>query len=266
MTSEANPRSPGGRTPAPELEAEPVFTPGAAGASVSVVIPARNEEAYIEAALASVLGQSFPLERLECVVVDNASADRTAETALAFASRHPQIKVSVVSEPGVGAARAKNRGARAAQGRILLFLDADSRMDGNLIHDVVTTYEEGSPAGCIRIVADSRDRLERGFFDLMELGKILFGIRTQMLYCDRRLFFAIDGFRPELRVAEDLDLMKRAQKYLSRNGGGTVSYIRTSAIATSPRRLRTRPYRLSLVTVFVRWALAFVGIGRRRSY
>ena len=233
---------------------------------VSVVIPARNEEEYIEAALASVAGQRYPLEGLECVVVDNASTDRTSEVATAFAERHPKLRVSVVSESTVGVAAAKNRGASAARGRLLIFLDADSRMDCTLVGDVVAMYRNGSPAGSIRVVADSADWLERGFFDLMELGKVLFGIRTQMMYCDRALFMSLGGFRPDLRVAEDLEFLKRVRRELSRRGNGTVCHIRSSSIATSPRRLRERPWRLSLITLFLRWALAFVGIGRRWEY
>lgn len=234
--------------------------------TVSIVVPARNEEAYVEGALFSVLGQQYPLSRLECIVVDNASHDRTAEVVAAFATRHPGLPVLVVSEPIAGVARAKNRGAAAARGQILLFLDADSRMDLGLVRDVAAAYHAGSPAGSIRVVADSTDLLERGFFELMELGKLLFGIRTQMLFCDRALFEELKGFRPELRVAEDLEFLKRVSKHLDGKGFGTVCHVRSSAIWTSPRRLRERPYRLSLVTTFFRWALAFLGIWRSRRY
>ena len=95
---------------------------------------------------------------------------------------------------------------------------------------------------------------------------MLFGIRTQMLYCDRQLFLELNGFRPELRVAEDLEFLQRVQRHFALNGHEKVCHIRSSAILTSPRRLRKLPYRLSLITVFARWAMAFAGIGRRRWY
>mgnify|MGYP005846913295 CR=1 FL=1 len=233
---------------------------------VSVVIPARDEEAYVESALASVASQRYHLGCLECIVVDNASSDATAQVAVAFANRQPELKVSVVTEPTVGVACAKNLGARVARGRILVFLDADSQMDGDLIKHVVARYRDGSPAGSIRVAADSDDWLERAFFDLMEVGKVLFGIRSQMMYCDRALFLALGGFRPDLRVAEDLEFLRRVKAHLRHDSGGDVCHIRSSLILTSPRRLRTRPFRLGLLTLFVRWALAFVGIGRNRSY
>jgi len=237
--------------------------------TVTVVIPARNEADHIEAALTSVARQHYPLHRLEAVVVDNGSTDGTAELALGFAARHPELRVTVVNEPTAGVSLAKNRGAQVASGSILIFLDADSRMDPDVVRDVVAKYREGSRAGSIRVVADSQNWLERGFFDLMELGQVLFSIRTQMMYCDRALFLSLKGYRPELHLAEDLEFLKRVKASAARaraNGHEPVCHIRSSVISTSPRRLRELPFHLSIVTVFLRWALAFIGVGRRSRY
>lgn len=233
---------------------------------LSVVIPARNEESYVEGALASVAAQRYPLERLECVVVDNGSTDRTTAAAREFAARCPQLSVSVVAEPVPGVGRAKNRGAEAARGEVLIFLDADSRMDPELAGHVAACYRAGNPAGSIRVAADSTHPLERGFFALMEVGKVLFGIRSQMMYCDRELFLSLGGFRPDLHLAEDLELLKRIQERVRETGNGAVCHIRASAIRTSPRRLRDRPYHLGMIPMFARWTLAFLGIGRTRRY
>lgn len=235
-------------------------------ATVTVVIPARNEEKFISSALASVADQNYPLDRVECVVVDNGSTDQTGPVARDFASTHPELAISVMPEPQEGVARAKNRGAQAATGQILLFLDADSRMDPSLLSDVIAHYDAGNPAGSIRIVADSNDALERGFFALMELGKVLFGIRAQMMYCDRKLFHDLGGFRPELRQAEDLEFLRRVRKHLKKSGHGVVCHVRSSAIATSPRRLQGGRLRRNLVTTFVRWTLASMAIGRKWEY
>lgn len=233
---------------------------------VTVVIPAYNEADYLEAALASVAAQDYPMHCLQCVVVDNASTDSTAQVAEAFAARNGQLDLVVVAEPSLGVSRAKNCGACHATGSILVFLDADSRMTEHLVRDIVSRYHQDARAGSIRIVADSRVRMERGFFELMELGPVLFGIRSQMFYCDRALFLALGGFDESLQLAEDLEFLRRAKAYLREKGMGTVCHIRTSFIATSPRRLRTGPLHVGLVSLFARWALAFAGIGRRRSY
>ena len=233
---------------------------------VSVVIPARNEESYIAAALASVAAQDYALDRIECVVVDNGSEDGTGAAARAYAAAHPELDIVVVGEPAAGIGRAKNRGGGAARGRVLIFLDADSRMAPSLVRMVIASHEAGDPAGSIRIVADSTDLLERGFFALMEVGKVLFGVRAQMMYCDRSLFLSLGGFRPELRQAEDLEFLRRVAERLREGGQGRVTHIRRSVIATSPRRLRGGRFRGRLIATFARWLLAFLGIGRKWEY
>lgn len=233
---------------------------------VTVVIPARNEVGCLADALASVVAQDYPIDRIECVVVDNGSTDGTAQVAEAFSAAHQELALRIVAEPRMGVARAKNHGARAATGAILIFLDADSRMAPGLTREVVARHRADAPAGSIRVVADSDEWLERGFFDLMELGAILFGIRSQMFYCDRALFLALGGFNESLQLAEDLEFLKRVKAHLREKETGEVGHIRSTVIYTSPRRLRTRPYHLGAATLFARWALAFAGIGRRRDY
>jgi glycosyltransferase involved in cell wall biosynthesis len=233
---------------------------------ISVVIPARNEERFLRATLASVAAQRYPLDRLECVVVDNGSTDGTGEVAARFAEECPALAVYVVVEPVAGVGRAKNLGASAASGRILIFLDADSRMGPGLARDVADAWERGHPAASIRVAADSSHPVDRGFFALMEFGKIAFGIRSQMMYCDRELFLRLGGFEPSLHLGEDLELLGRIRRYARAHALGTIAHIRSSAIYTSPRRLQTHPYRLGMVLMFARWLLAYVGVARTRRY
>ena len=232
--------------------------------TISIVIPARNEAGFIESALQSVLAQQYPRDALEAIVVDNGSVDGTAAIARGFAARHPDPKVTLVDEPEAGVGRAKNRGAEVAEGMILIFLDADSRMEAGLARAVEWAFLAGSPAGSIRITADSRHPIDRGFFALMEFGKVRFGIRGQMLYCSRDLFQELGGFNPHLRLGEDIDLLRRIRKCL---GGSTrIAHVRVSGIVTSPRRLRRWPLHLGMIPMFARWVGAFLGVGRRREY
>jgi glycosyltransferase involved in cell wall biosynthesis len=233
---------------------------------VTVVIPARNEENFIVRAVASVAAQDYPLESLECIVVDNGSTDRTAGVAARFGHERSELDIKVENEPIPGVGRAKNRGASVARGEILIFMDADSRMDSGLAKDVAAAWKSGHPAGSIRIVADSRHPLDRSFFALMEVGKVLFGIRSQMMYCENALFRDVGGFDPALHLAEDLEFLKRVQTRVREAQTGEVCHVRTSAIRTSPRRLRTLPFHLGMIPMFARWTLAFMGIGRDRRY
>jgi glycosyltransferase involved in cell wall biosynthesis len=235
-------------------------TPRADGVDVSVVIPARNEEALVAGALASVAGQDWPHERLEAIVVANGCSDDTVGAVRSFMNSNGTLPIRLLSVPESGAARAKNAGAAASRGRLLVFLDADSKMTAGLARRVVQAEAGGTTAGSIRMVADSSDPLDRGFFELIEVGKRL-GVQGNMFFCRRSDFERVGGFDPVLNHAEDLDLLNRL-----RSGGIPLGHIADEAIATSPRRLRSLPLRLAMVTTLARWALGHAGIGRSWPY
>ena len=97
----------------------------AAGPTLSVVIPALNEERAIDAILERVLAQRASLaavgiSRLEVIVVDDGSRDRTAERVAA----HPEARL-VQHEVNAGYGAALKTGFSEASGDLLAFLDAD---------------------------------------------------------------------------------------------------------------------------------------------
>lgn len=226
---------------------------------VSFVIPAHDEAELVPRALASVAGQTRR-DVVEAVVVDNASRDATVARVRTFAE-HTDLPVRLVAEARLGVARARNRGAQAARGLFLTFLDADSQAAPDLAEKVLEKVAAGWPAGCIRVTADTSDLVDRAFFALMEVGKHLFGVRAQMFYCDRALFWSHHGFREDLRLAEDLEFLGRLEA-----SRVPVCHVHDTAIATSSRRLHALPLRMAVATTFVRWTLAHRGVGRRWSY
>jgi biofilm PGA synthesis N-glycosyltransferase PgaC len=88
---------------------------------VSVVIPARDEASVLGAKLESVLAQGWPKERLQIVVIDDGSRDRTAEVVRRFASRG--VELVELRQP-LGKAAALNRGVAFTHGEILVLTDA----------------------------------------------------------------------------------------------------------------------------------------------
>ena len=87
---------------------------------VSVVVPACDAERTLDACLDSLLALRYPRERLELIVVDNGSRDRTPALV---AGRSPSVRL--VHEPVRNRARARNAGIRASKGRLVAFTDAD---------------------------------------------------------------------------------------------------------------------------------------------
>src|SRR5439155_26146228 len=84
--------------------------------SHSLVIPAFTEEAYLPATLASVQRAEAGIE---IIVVDNDSSDRTADVAASYGA-------TIVREHEHNVARVRNAGASAANGDVVVFLDADT--------------------------------------------------------------------------------------------------------------------------------------------
>ena len=92
--------------------------------TLSVVIPTWNCAARLLRALRSVAAQTYALERIETLVVDDGSTDDTAEQVAAFAAASP-LAVRYVRQANAGPAAARNHGLRLARGELIAFLDAD---------------------------------------------------------------------------------------------------------------------------------------------
>jgi succinoglycan biosynthesis protein ExoA len=92
--------------------------------SVTVVVPARNEEPFIERCIASILGSDYPGDRLEVVVVDGQSDDRTVEIVRRLADRDSRVRL--IENPRRVTPVAMNLGVGAAHGEVVFFACAHS--------------------------------------------------------------------------------------------------------------------------------------------
>jgi len=113
-------------------------TPADAGAPfLSIVVPARNEERAVAAAVRSLLEQDY--SSFEVIVVDDRSTDRTLEILRGLGS-DPRLKIVSGAEPPegwLGKPHALFEGARAARGELLLFVDADVRYRSDAVSRAV---------------------------------------------------------------------------------------------------------------------------------
>lgn len=230
---------------------------------VSIIIPAYNEEKYLLEALKSVQAQTMDHDHMEIIVVDNASTDETASVYYEFL-RDNCVSSLLVEEPLLSPGRAKNRGAAQAQGELLIFLDADSRMEPCLAEEVYDWYKRGYLMGTIRIKVDSSDRIANLFFDFVHYGKKLVRVAANMGYCEKEFFFSVGGFDPELKHAEDLEFFTRAKQAL-RKTGKPWCVVEGSSISTSTRRMDRLPLKIGYPLTFLEWALGgFLGFQRNK--
>jgi glycosyltransferase involved in cell wall biosynthesis len=105
--------------------------------AISVLIACYNAAAYVEAAIQSVLDQSF--QDFEIVVVDDGSTDETR----AILSRFKDPRVQVISQPNRGASSARNTAFSAANGNFVIYFDADDIMHQDHLRALYQRGQEG---------------------------------------------------------------------------------------------------------------------------
>ncbi|HRI31122.1 MAG: glycosyltransferase [Ignavibacteria bacterium] len=97
--------------------------------SVSIVVPARNEESTLRECIESLIQCDYPKDNLEIIIVNDRSTDKTAEMAHSLASTYSHVKVLHLTEERSGNLRGKpgaiHHAINVAKGDIILMTDAD---------------------------------------------------------------------------------------------------------------------------------------------
>ena len=109
---------------------------------VTAIVPCRNEEAFISECLASIIANDYPKDKLEILVVDGMSEDRTHALAAYFAEAYSFVKV--VDNPNKFMPFAANIGIALAKGEIIMVMGAHARYAPDYIIKCVTHLESCS--------------------------------------------------------------------------------------------------------------------------
>jgi len=113
--------------------------------TVSILVPARNEEKHITKSLESLAGLDYPKDKLEVMVIDNGSTDRTLALAKEFKKRFlGRLKVKTLTVPAAGKGNALNEGIRHASGEIIGVLDADTFVTTDCLERMVPYFKDAS--------------------------------------------------------------------------------------------------------------------------
>ena len=114
---------------------------------ISVIIPTYNRSALLRQTVETFLGQDYPADKWELLLVDNSSTDDTRSVITELASRDERI--SGLSESRKGAHFARNSGALAAKGEILYFTDDDMLAEPNLLSAIIEGFEADSKVASV---------------------------------------------------------------------------------------------------------------------
>jgi len=194
---------------------------------LSIIIPAYNEEEYLPGLLESIKNQDF--DDYEVIVADADSDDNTRKIAEEYGCR-----IVNGGMPAVG----RNRGAAAARGELLLFLDADLVLTDGYLRDAVEEFESEdlgiAITQMIPISTRRRDKILHEFANRFMIlvesikphGAGCYGILTR-----RDLHEKVGGFDESLDFGEDTDYIERIGKI------SKFKVLRKPRVLVSIRRL-----------------------------
>lgn len=114
---------------------------------VSVILPVRNEEAYIARSLGSIFAQDYPANRLEILIVDGMSVDGTREVVRQMMSERGNFLVSIIDNPKLITAAALNIGICNARGEIIIRVDGHCEIESDYIRHCVYHLQKDGVEG-----------------------------------------------------------------------------------------------------------------------
>ena len=127
--------------------------------SVSIIMPAFNEEGLIEESLTSLAAIDYP--DYEIILVDDGSTDGTTNIARQVAAKYPQIHFDIISQSNAGKAWALNTGIIHARGDLIVCVDSDSKLNQQALRIGVEYFK------------DPRVGAVGGFVDIINLNKVI---------------------------------------------------------------------------------------------
>lgn len=204
--------------------------------ALSIVIPALNEAAGIEATLRAL--QPLRARGVELVLADGGSGDGTAALARPW--------VDAVAEALRGRALQMNAGAALARAEVLLFLHADTRLPPLADVLVLQAVATGACWGRFDVRIEGRPWVLRLVAALMNWRSRFTGIATgdQALFVERALFEELGGYADQ-PLMEDIELSRRLRAH------GAPACLR-ERVVTSGRRWEQRG---AWRTIFLMWRL-----------
>jgi succinoglycan biosynthesis protein ExoA len=232
---------------------------------VSVIVPVRNEERYVERCLSHLLEQDYPGDRLEIVVVDGVSEDRTRMIVEDLLRGHAAMQpvLRLIDDPGRERTTALNAGVRAATGEVIMRVDARSMVPLDYVRKCVETLEAtgaDNVGGIQQPIADSpmQEAIGLAMSHPFGVGDAQFRVGKQSGFVDtvylgsfrRGVFTRIGLFDDTVPVlSEDSDINQRI-----RDQGGTV-YLNTEIRPSYYPRDTLR----GLIALYFRYGLARAG-------
>src|SRR5262245_28885116 len=241
---------------------------------LSVIVPARNEEALVGATIERILAAVSELCAIrvgalhlatmpaEVLVVDDGSRDRTAAVVARYVERHG---VRLIRTRRRGAASARNAGAASARGRVFCFVDADTQIPRDTLTRIRAHCELAGVEGGFTALAPLEDRVAARWWwtfwsHVRRLPMPRAKAMAAVMFCTRDVFDEFGPFAEDVVLGEEWPIL--AGLYRARPA--RFLYDRTLVAHTSSRRMELQPF--GYVRTLARYACAVVWPRARTVY
>lgn len=206
---------------------------------ISIIIPAYNEQRGIEATINSALGVDYPRDKMEILVIDDGSKDKTYELALKFKSKI----VKVFHKENGGKGTALNFAIKKAKGEFIFTMDADSVITPNAVKNQLA-YFNNPHVMCVAPLLAVHN--PRGLMQRIQQIEYFLGIFLREVFTSlnaanvtpgafsayRKYFFEKYGGFDEHNLTEDLEIALRIQYHHFILENSTNSVVYTTAPQT----------------------------------
>jgi glycosyltransferase involved in cell wall biosynthesis len=181
---------------------------------ISVVVPAHNEERFLDQALASLAGQSF--RAFEIIAVDNGSTDRTSAILAGWANREPRLRTVRLDRPSLH--ESLRQGVALARADVIARLDSDDIAEPKRLerqYRFLLAHPQLGLLGSAATLIDARDRcIGRSVPSLDDAAiRRLLPNECPFIHSSvmmrRQAYERVGGYRSGLNLAEDFDLWLR---------------------------------------------------------
>lgn len=107
--------------------------------AVSVIVPVYNAEIFVEPCMACLQAQTIGFSNLEVLLVNDGSTDASEAICRRFADSYENVRL--ISQENQGVSAARNAGIQSAQGKYILFLDADDTISDNAAQEIAAFFD-----------------------------------------------------------------------------------------------------------------------------
>ena len=187
---------------------------------VSIIVPAYNEEKNIAKTIKHLLKLKYAKGKLEIIVVDDGSKDKTYEIAKKF----EKYGVKVYTKPNGGKASAVNYGIKKAKGEFIATLDADSFPEPNALLKMLPYFEDEKVMAVTPALIVHKPK---NIWEKLQHAEYLWGAFLRKVFANinaihvtpgplsiyRKEFFEKHGLFDEGNLTEDNEIAMRIQKY-----------------------------------------------------